>query len=549
MIATFDAIIESLRKGPNGNAFEKLFFEGDITSYPTPEDADRALCMMFASQATSEAHIDTLYQQSALYRPVFWKKDNYGIKLIQSVLEAVKNTTDTPYFVVTTGRGKNITERIHAPLLERWVREHVPYHMVMDDVNKSSMIYWYNNGVYQEIVENQFKGLIKREIERYRPDMVKVSIITEVYNLLMTDLEYVSMDSFNTDENLINFKNGILNLQTMELIPHSPKFMFTIQIPCDWTGVATPTPVFDSYMETLTGNKNDIISFLMQFIGISISNIRGERLKKALFLTGPGNTGKSQLKALVELLVGKQNHFAIDLAGIEKRFGTSYVYGKRIVGSADMGFMSISELMTFKQLTGGDSVMGEKKGQQGFSFIYHGLLWFCCNALPRFSGDTGTWVYNRICIVNCDNVIPEEKQDKELLGKMYTEASGIIFKAIHALKDVIANGYKFNEPQTVIEARKAYQRQNSFVAAFAEDCLVPYVPTNKSSCSTVTAVHMAFANWCRSNNNGHTLNSTEFKQQLAQHLNVDYRDLIEHASHGNIIRGYTLSDDANIYYL
>ena len=83
MIATFDAIIESLRKGPNGNAFEKLFFDGDITSYPTPEDADRALCMMFASQATSEAHIDMLYQQSALYRPVFWKKDNYGIKLIQ----------------------------------------------------------------------------------------------------------------------------------------------------------------------------------------------------------------------------------------------------------------------------------------------------------------------------------------------------------------------------------------------------------------------------------------------------------------------------------
>ena len=33
MIATFDAIIESLRKGPNGNAFEKLFFDGDITSY------------------------------------------------------------------------------------------------------------------------------------------------------------------------------------------------------------------------------------------------------------------------------------------------------------------------------------------------------------------------------------------------------------------------------------------------------------------------------------------------------------------------------------
>lgn len=549
MIATFDAIIESLRKGPNGNAFEKLFFDGDITSYPTPEDADRALCMMFASQATTEADIDTLYQQSALYRPFFWKKDNYGIKLIQSVLEAVKNMTDTPYFIVATGHGKNLTERINPPLLARWIRERVPYRMVMDEVNKSGMIYWYNNGVYQEIVDTQFKGLIKREIERYRPDMVSVRIINEVYGLLMTDLEYVSLDSFNADENLINFKNGILNLKTMELMPHSANYMFTIQIPCDWTGTDSPTPVFDGYMDILTGNKPDVIRFLMQFIGVSISNVRGERLKKALFLTGPGNTGKSQLKALVELLVGKSNHFAIDLGGIEKRFGTSYVHGKRIVGSADMGFMSISELRTFKQLTGGDSVMAEKKGEQGFTFIYHGVLWFCCNALPRFSGDTGTWVYNRICIVNCDNVVPEEKQDKELLSKMYAEASGIIFKAINALKDVIANGYKLNEPQAVIEARKAYQRQNSFVAAFAEDCLIPYVSSSKGECSTVTAVHKAFANWCRSNNNGHSLNSTEFKQQLAQHLEVNYSDLIEHTAHGNIIRGYTLSDDANLYYL
>lgn len=545
----FEAIIEALRKEANGNAFEKLFLEGDIAPYATTEDAERALCTMFASKTTKASEVDKLFQQSALYRPVLWKKDDYGKKLIQSVLDAAKNDTDNPYFIVTVERGKNIVERINKPLLAKWVREHVPYHMVMDEVNKSSLIYWYDNGVYQEIVENQFKGLIKREIERYRPDMVSTHIVNEVYGLLMTDLEHVSFDLFNADENIINFKNGVLNLNTMKLMPHSPKYKSTIQIPCNWEAKDTSTPVFDSYMKTLTSNNDDVIKFLLQFIGFCISNVRGERLKKALFLTGPGNTGKSQLKALIEMLLGKKNHFAIDLGGIEKRFGTSYVYGKRMVGSADMGFMSISELRTFKQLTGGDSVMAEKKGQQGFSFIYHGLLWFCCNALPRFSGDTGAWVYNRICIVNCDNVIPEAEQDKELLSKMYAEASGIIYKAIKALKDVIANGYKFNEPQVVIDARKAYQRQNNFVSAFAEDCLVSYKNANKSGCSTVTAVHKAFANWCRSNNNGHALNSTEFKQQLAQCLEINYSDLIEHAAHGNIIRGYTLSDDAKTYYL
>lgn len=549
MATKLDSVITALSNGANGNAFEKLFHEGDITSYASPEDAERALCTMLASKSNNANEIDILFQQSALYRPVLWKKDDYGKKLIQSVLDASKNAENNPYFIISEKRGKKIFEYISAPHLAQWVRERIPYHMVMDEVNKSSMTYWYDKGVYQEIVENQFKGLIKREIERFRPDMVSVRIINEVYGLLMTDLEYSTVDSFNSDENIINFKNGILDLRTMELMSHSPKYKSTIQIPCNWEGKEIPTPVFDNYMKILTNDNPDVIKFLLQFIGICISNVRGERLKKALFLTGPGNTGKSQLKALIESLLGKQNHFSIDLCGIEKRFGTSYVYGKRMVGSADMGFMSISELRTFKQLTGGDSVMGERKNQQGFSFIYHGLLWFCCNALPRFSGDTGKWVYDRICIVNCDNVIPEDQQDKKLLDKMRSEANGIIYKAVNALKEVIANNFKLNEPQAVIDARKAYQRQNNFVAAFAEDCLVPHSSNNKYQCSTVTAVHKAFSNWCRSNNNGHTLNSTEFKHQLAQHLEINYSDLVEHTTYGNIIRGYTLSEDAKAFYL
>lgn len=544
-----ETIIDSLRQGANGNNFEKLFFDGDFAAYATIQDAERALCTMFASKTSSAAQIDKLYQQSALYRPVHWKRDDYGEKLIQSVLDAVKNAAENPYFVVTIEHGKKVIDRISVPLLADWIREHIPYHMVMDEVNKCSMIYWYNNGVYQEIVENQFKGLIRREIEKYRPDLVTLQVVNQAHGLLMTDLEYLPFEAFNADENIINFKNGILNLDTMKLTPHSPIYLSTIQIPCNWEPKETPTPVFDAYIETLTGGDKDVIRFLMQFIGMCLSNVRGERLKKALFLTGPGNTGKSQLKALVEMLLGRQNHFAIDLSGIEKRFGTSYVYGKRMVGSADMGFMSISELRTFKQLTGGDSIMAERKNQQGFSFIYHGLMWFCCNALPRFSGDTGPWVYNRICIVNCDNVIPESQQDKNLLQKMYAEASGIIYKAINALKDVIANGYKLNEPQAVIDARKKYQRDNNIVAAFAEDCLVAYQPNSKVPCSTVTAVHKAFANWCRHNNNGHTYGSSEFKQKLATYLDVNPLDLTTHTMYGSVIKGITLSEDAKIYYL
>ena len=233
-------------------------------------------------------------------------------------------------------------------------------------------------------------------------------------------------EKLDADERLINFQNGLLYVSAAEAVlhPHSPKAMSTIQIPCSWTGKETPTPVFDRYMNTLTGGDAATRQLLLEFMGACISNVKGWRMKKALFLVGEGDTGKSQLKSLVERLLGAGNYIGIDLTEIEARFGTGALYGTRLAGSSDMSFLTVAELKTFKKITGGDSLFAEFKGQQGFEFTYGGLLWFCMNRLPKFGGDDGKWVYNRIMAVKCPNAIPKDAQDKLLLDKMYAEPSG-----------------------------------------------------------------------------------------------------------------------------
>ena len=106
-------------------------------------------------------------------------------------------------------------------------------------------------------------------------------------------------------------------------------------------------------MHTLTDGDKAIEHLLLEFIGVCMSNIKGWRMKKALFLVGDGDTGKSQLKSLVERLLGKGNFIGIDLKEIEARFGTGAIYGTRLAGSSDMSFLSVDELKTFKKITGG----------------------------------------------------------------------------------------------------------------------------------------------------------------------------------------------------
>lgn len=46
--------------------------------------------------------------------------------------------------------------------------------------------------------------------------------------------------------------------------------------------------------------------------------------------------------------------------------------------------------------------------------------------------------------IDCENVIPKEQQDKKLLDKLYAEHSGLVKKAVKALKIVMGNGYSFS---------------------------------------------------------------------------------------------------------
>ena len=337
----------------------------------------------------------------------------------------------------------------------------------------------------------------------------------------------------DTPEQIVlrNERNRVLlDLSSGEpiLTPHSPDVYSTIQIPCRWTGEAAPTPVFDMYMNTLTGGDEAVTKLLLEFMGACLSNIRGYRMKKSLFLVGPGNSGKSQLKALCERLLGRDNFTGIDLKEIEARFGTSSIYGMRLAGSSDMRYMTVSELNAFKLLTGGDCVFAEFKGEQQFKYTYCGLLWFCMNKLPHFGGDTGAWVYDRIMIVHCDNVIESSRQDKMLLEKMYAEREGIVYKCIAALMDVIRNGYRYSEPKCVLDARNTYMEDNSTVITFFHECMVPR--KHKDNCTT-GKLYDVYRAWCVDNNNGYAETARAFRDKLCEYLGKDYKELTVHMVH------------------
>ena len=431
--------------------------------------------------------------------------------------------TQYPYVDVKKSSNGDVRLIINPQKLAAYIRENNHYFFI-ESVGEKPVPYWYENGFYKQCNDLYFLGQIKRYIEIIDEELVEPSILNKVYRLLQTDLDNtVPANKLNDDSNIINFQNGLLHLDDMQLTEHSPDVYSTIQLPCEWTPSPAPCPIFDSFLNTLSSENKDMIKLLTEYIGYAVSNVPGYLTKKALFLYGPGNTGKSQYLALLEKLVGGDNYCSITLQALEMRFGTASLFGKRVAGAADMGSASIRELEKFKSITGGDIIDFEFKGKDKFNARYNGLLLFCCNELPHFSGDRGDHVYERMILCKCENVIPVEKRDRHLLEKIYKEKEAIIYKGVMALKELIERGGSFTEPKEVQENRESYKTENDTVRQFLLECTDlcqsdPNTPLAEQLPLIKTADMLTYyIEWCKSNNYPYT-NRLGFRKAVSNYF-------------------------------
>ncbi|MDR0919599.1 MAG: DUF5906 domain-containing protein [Oscillospiraceae bacterium] len=347
----------------------------------------------------------------------------------------------------------------------------------------------------------------------------------------------------NEAEEYINFRNGLLNINTMRLEPHTPQIFSTIQIPCDWKNEDIPTPVFDRFISTFTENNRQKAQLLLEYIGAVISNIYGYRFKKCMFLVGEGNSGKSLISALINRLIGTDNSSERSLKRMSERFGETAVYMKRFVYSGDLSFMKIDQMDRFKELTGGDTISVEYKNQEPFDYQFRGLMLFGMNALPKFGGDKGIHVYERMLILKCDNVIPKSQQDPYLINKLFDEREGIIRKCILSLRSVIENNFQFHIPDECKINIEEYQHDNSSVIEFWQECIEPCIDPetciNKSS-----EVYQTFQQWCKNNGLHFIPSSNEFATEISQLLKLKWKfEIVHKKKNGMYLKNYKLNEN------
>ena len=218
---------------------------------------------------------------------------------------------------------------------------------------------------------------------------VKIHLFLATRNLSLVEWlqDPVDSEQVNTDPNILNVENGLLNLKTHETEPHNPYYLSNVRIPVTylpdaaWEVDSTGKPVInpESGNPKLTTAGREVQQFIASVVPLDAVDLIYEmagyclwsqaKYDRGFILVGSGANGKGTLLNLITSMVGQDNISHVTAQDLcESRFKTAELFGKLANVCADIPASPIKDTSTIKMITSGDSISAERKNQQPLRF-------------------------------------------------------------------------------------------------------------------------------------------------------------------------------------
>ncbi|WP_405727990.1 DNA primase family protein [Anaerotignum sp.] len=338
-------------------------------------------------------------------------------------------------------------------------------------VNGSIWRYVNKTGAFVQMQDDTAEMMIENYYTKNEYRLAKPSLASEIKTRICRhhDLQ-AKYEDFNTNLNLINCKNGVVSIGTESciLLEHSPKYHFTYCIHAKFLTEAAKTPDFDSYCNTSLGGEKKKRKLLLQMIGYGCSDMTNA--KKAFFLKGEPDSGKSMILHFLEKLVGIEAVSNIPLHALGERFNKADLFSKKLNVCGEIKNVKLNDISYLKSFTGSDRISAEFKHGKIFSYTPTAKHFYAGNALPISEEDEATKAFiNRICLLVFPYSIPKEMQDPDLDKKIWKERDAIFTAAVNTLPKLVEKNFKFSEPDDSLIYLKYYEENGNSLDMFVTD--------------------------------------------------------------------------------
>jgi putative DNA primase/helicase len=502
---------------------------GDTSGYPTVSEAELALANILAFYAGpgGEAAVEEAIRSSGLGRPKNDERRGDSTHLALTVAKAYTGRTDfygdrgggaVTLNVVATeggvidgpadwgneatltevGLGRRLVAKAGGTL--RWVTEHRDW-MRWDGRR------WLHDG--GGLLATQIGKAVGKELwdelHRLGPDGVKKWMLTFTKaagsaKTIRAAVELarsepgvpVSVTAMDADPWILNCRNGTLNLQTFELLPHDHAQLCTHLAEVDFDPKAN-APRWRQFIDEVTGGDAELAGFLQRSLGIVLS---GDVREQHLWIHhGLGANGKSTaLEVIAEMMGSYAGPAPAELLLARERGGEAErqlvpLAGKRLVLTAELPAGRRWDEVTVKRLTGGDTLAARKLYGEQFEIRPSWKLHVAANHRPAVRG-TDHAIWRRLLLVPWSQRFDGARADAGLGEKLLAERSGILNWLLGGLQQWRGSGLL--PPESVTTATGEYAEENDSIRTWMDEKTV----RTPKAVAEVNELFKSYSDWC-----------------------------------------------------
>jgi len=258
-----------------------------------------------------------------------------------------------------------------------------------------------SQGLWSPLTKVEALGDIRHRLQAlsqgknpFLPSGFTSNLMNDVFTQLQSVLAF---EEWYDGTDLLLFTNGVLNIESRELLPFNRELHMLQQMPYAYNPAATCEDIV-KWLKHIQHDSWERTQVLRAWLRATL--LGRYEIQKFVEIVGPGKSGKSTYANLAVALVGKSNTYSTDFENLEKnRFEAAAYMGKKLLlfQDADRWGGSVSRL---KAITGNDWIRSERKyqGEALDPFQYHGVVMITANEAIQSTDYTSGLARRRLTI-------------------------------------------------------------------------------------------------------------------------------------------------------
>ena len=310
----------------------------------------------------------------------------------------------------------------------------------------------------------------------------------------------------------ITVKNGILDVQTGELLNHSRDWFCFHSLPIFYREDAK-CEEFLKFLDSVWEGDAELIESLRLWMGYCL--LTSCAMEKFAVFKGASRAGKSTLASVIESIVGRENTASTSLSLIGSDFGLENLMGRKLCVFQDAERASLDRMGVaterIKSLASNDPVGINRKGQ---SVVFQRLgvkIAFVCNKLPNFLNDENALTNRMVVFPFSKSFMGHE--DTGLKERLLGETEGVFNWALVGARRLL-RGEKLFTSEKGKEAIREITEQLDSVQGYVSECVE--VTNMPHSFVTADELWASYKEWCKDSGR-HSKHKQRFYQEVSVH--------------------------------